>query len=223
MCIRDRLKAIIFDLDGTLVDSLPYHHESWRIFFKKNNIEENDFDEIYKNYKGGGTLELMTSVFGDIYTKDELEKMSDDKEVIFRDIYRSKILPINGLRKFLDNLKKNNILLSIGSNAIRKNVLMTIKELGITNYFSSIICGDEVSKGKPDPEMYIKTLSNLKVNKNECIIFEDSIEGVTAAKNANIKAIGVTSSQSSEILKSVGAFKTIEDYTKISIDNILDY
>ena len=217
------LKAIIFDLDGTLVDSLPYHHESWRIFFKKNNIEENDFNEIYKNYKGGGTLELMTSVFGDKYTKDELEKMSDDKEVIFRDIYRSKIFPINGLRKFLDSLKKNNILLSIGSNAIRKNVLMTIKELGITNYFSSIICGDEVSKGKPDPEMYIKTLSNLKVNKNECIIFEDSIEGVTAAKNANIKAIGVTSSQSSEILKSVGAFKTIEDYTKISIDNILDY
>ena len=217
------LKAIIFDLDGTLVDSLPYHHESWRIFFKKNNIEKNDFNEIYKNYKGGGTLELMTSVFGDIYTKDELEKMSDDKEVIFRDIYRSKIFPINGLRKFLDNLKKNNILLSIGSNAIRKNVLMTIKELGITNYFSSIICGDEVSKGKPDPEMYIKTLSNLNVNKNECIIFEDSIEGVTAAKNANIKAIGITSSQSSETLKSVGAFKTIEDYTKISIDNILDY
>ena len=217
------LKAIIFDLDGTLVDSLPYHHESWRIFFKNNNIEENDFNEIYRNYKGGGTLELMSSVFGDTYTKDELEKMSDDKEVIFRDIYRSKIFPINGLRKFLDNLKKNNILLSIGSNAIRKNVLMTIKELGITNYFSSIICGDEVSKGKPDPEMYIKTLSNLKVNKNECIIFEDSIEGITAAKNANIKAIGVTSSQSSETLKSVGAFKTIEDYTKISIDNILDY
>ena len=202
---------------------MPYHHESWKIFFKNNNIEENDFNEIYRNYKGGGTLELMTSVFGDIYTKDELEKMSDDKEVIFREIYRSKIFPINGLIKFLDNLKKNNILLSIGSNAIRKNVLMTIEELGITNYFSSIICGDEVSKGKPDPEMYIKTLSNLKVNKNECIIFEDSIEGVTAAKNANIKAIGVTSSQSSEILKSVGAFKTIEDYTKISIDNILDY
>ena len=217
------LKAIIFDLDGTLVDSLPYHHESWRIFFKNNNIEENDFNEIYRNYKGGGTLELMSSVFGDTYTKDELEKMSDDKEVIFRDIYRSKIFPINGLIQFLDNLKKNNILLSIGSNAIRKNVLMTIEELSITNYFSSIICGDEVSKGKPDPEMYIKTLSNLKVNKNECIIFEDSIEGVTAAKNANIKAIGVTSSQSSEILKSVGAFKTIEDYTKISIDNILDY
>jgi len=216
------LKAIIFDLDGTLVDSLPYHHESWRIFFKNNNLEEHDFSEVLKEYKGGGTLELMTSVFGDMYTKDELKKMTDDKEIIFRDIYKSKIYPIEGLNKFLDNLKENNILLSIGSNAIRKNVLMTIEKLGIIDYFSSIICGDEVSKGKPDPEMYLKTLSNLKMDKNECIIFEDSIEGVTAAKNAGIKSIGVTSSQSSEILKSVGAFKTINDYTEISLDNILN-
>ena len=216
------LKAIIFDVDGTLVDSLPYHHESWRIFFKNNNIEEKDFTEIIKDYKGGGTLELMSSVFGNMYTKDELKKMSNDKEVIFRDIYKSKIYPIEGLREFLYNLIKNNILLSIGSNAIRKNVLMTIEELGITNYFSSIICGDEVSRGKPDPEMYIKTLSNLKVNKNECIIFEDSIEGIEAARNADIKVIGVTSSQSSEKLKSVGAFKTINDYTKIRLDNIFN-
>ena len=217
------LKAIIFDVDGTLVDSLPYHHESWRIFFKNNNLEENDFNEILKEYKGGGTLELMTSVFGDMYTKDELKTMTDDKEIIFRDIYKSKIYPIEGLKKFLDNLKENNILLSIGSNAIRKNVLMTIEELSITNYFSYIICGDEVSKGKPDPEMYIKTLSNLNIRKDECVIFEDSIEGVTAAKNADIKAIGVTSSQSSEILKSVGAFKTIENYTTINVDNLLNY
>jgi HAD superfamily hydrolase (TIGR01509 family) len=217
------LKAIIFDVDGTLVDSLPYHHESWRIFFKNNNLEENDFNEILKEYKGGGTLELMTSVFGDMYTKDELKTMTDDKEIIFRDIYKSKIYPIEGLKKFLDNLKENNILLSIGSNAIRKNVLMTIEELSITNYFSYIICGDEVSKGKPDPEMYIKTLSNLNIRKDECVIFEDSIEGVTAAKNADIKVIGVTSSQSSEILKSVGAFKTIENYTTINVDNLLNY
>jgi len=216
------LKAIIFDLDGTLVDSLPYHHESWRIFFKNNNLEEHDFSEVLKEYKGGGTLELMTSVFGDMYTKDELKKMTDDKEIIFRDIYKSKIYPIEGLKQFLDNLKKNNILLSIGSNAIRKNVLMTIEELSITNYFSSIICGDEVSRGKPDPEMFVKTLSNLNVSRDECIIFEDSIEGVKAAKNADIKVIGVTSSQSSEKLKSVGAFKTIDDYTKISLDNILN-
>ena len=71
--------------------------------------------------------------------------------------------------------------------------------------------------------MFVKTLSNLNVSRNECIIFEDSIEGVKAAKNAYIKVIGVTSSQSSEKLKSVGAFKTIDDYTKINVENILNY
>ena len=70
--------------------------------------------------------------------------------------------------------------------------------------------------------MYLKTLSNLKMDKNECIIFEDSIEGVTAAKNAGIKSIGVTSSQSTEALESAGCFKTITDYSKIELDNILD-
>jgi len=216
------LKAIIFDLDGTLVDSLPYHYESWSIFFKNNNLEETYFSKILKEYKGGGTLELMSSVFGNSYSKKELKKMSEDKEVIFRDIYKNNIRPIKGLINFLDNLKENNILLAIGSNATTKNVLMTIEELGITNYFSSIICGDKVSKGKPDPEMFITTLSNLKVSKDECIVFEDSIEGVAAAKKADIKVIGVTSSQSTEALESVGCFKTITDYCKIEFDDILD-
>jgi len=216
------LKAIIFDLDGTLVDSLPYHYESWSIFFKNNNLEETYFSKILKEYKGGGTLELMSSVFGNSYSKKELKKMSEDKEVIFRDIYKNNIRPIKGLINFLDNLKENNILLAIGSNATTKNVLMTIEELGITNYFSSIICGDKVSKGKPDPEMFITTLSNLKVSKDECIVFEDSIEGVAAAKKADIKVIGVTSSQSTEALESAGCFKTITDYCKIEFDNILD-
>jgi beta-phosphoglucomutase len=216
------LKAIIFDLDGTLVDSLPYHYESWSIFFKNNNLEETYFSKILKEYKGGGTLELMSSVFGNSYSKKELKKMSEDKEVIFRDIYKNNIRPIKGLINFLDNLKENNILLAIGSNATTKNVLMTIEELGITNYFSSIICGDKVSKGKPDPEMFITTLSNLKVSKDECIVFEDSIEGVAAAKKADIKVIGVTSSQSTEALESAGCFKTITDYCKIEFDDILD-
>ena len=216
------LKAIIFDLDGTLVDSLPYHYESWSIFFKNNNLEETYFSKILKEYKGGGTLELMSSVFGNSYSKKELKKMSEDKEVIFRDIYKNNIRPIKGLTNFLDNLKENDILLAIGSNATTKNVLMTIEELGITNYFSSIICGDKVSKGKPDPEMFITTLSNLKVSKDECIVFEDSIEGVAAAKKADIKVIGVTSSQSTEALESAGCFKTITDYCKIEFDDILD-
>ena len=96
-------KGIIFDMDGTIVDSLPYHHDAWRIFFEENKVD--DFSEKLKKYKGGGTLDLMKAIYGDIYSIDELKKMSDDKEVIFRKIYKGNIKPIKGFLEFIFYLK----------------------------------------------------------------------------------------------------------------------
>jgi len=204
------VSGIIFDMDGTIVDSLPYHHEAWRIFFEENKVE--DFSEKLKKYKGGGTLDLMKAVYGDIYSLEELKKMSDDKEIIFRDIYRGNIVPIDGYLEFLNEIKSKNILLGIASNAIKLNVDLTLKELGIYDLFDSIICGDEVNYGKPNPEMFNKTISYFKVNKANCLVFEDSIEGITAANNAGIKVIGVTSSNSSDVLRKAGCVETINNY-----------
>jgi len=209
------VSGIIFDMDGTIVDSLPYHHEAWRIFFEENKVE--DFSEKLKKYKGGGTLDLMKAVYGDIYSLEELKKMSDDKEIIFRDIYRGNIVPIDGYLEFLNEMKSKNILVGIASNAIKLNVDLTLKELGIYDLFDSIICGDEVNYGKPNPEMFNKTISYFKVNKANCLVFEDSIEGITAANNAGIKVIGVTSSNSSDVLKNAGCIETIDNYIEYRI------
>ena len=132
------IKGVIFDMDGTMVDSLPYHHEAWKIFFNENKVE--NFSEKLKNYKGGGTLDLMKAVYGDRYSLKELKKMSDEKEIIFRRIYKGKIKPIKGFKKFLNDLKSRNILIGLASNAIRKNVSLIIKELEIYDDFDSILC-----------------------------------------------------------------------------------
>ena len=209
------IKGVIFDMDGTIVDSLPFHYESWRIFFEENKVE--DFSEKLKKYKGGGTLDLMKAVYGDIYSINELKKMSDDKEIIFRKIYKGNIKPIDGFLEFILKLKSKNILVGLASNAIRKNVNLTLNELGVYNLFDSIICGDEVKFGKPNPEMFNKTVERLKLKKDNCIIFEDSIEGVDAAINANINVIGVTSSNSSDILNNAGCIKSINNYNKLDL------
>ena len=212
------VKGIIFDMDGTIVDSLPYHHEAWKIFFNENKVE--NFSQKLKDYKGGGTLDLMKAVYGDRYSLKELKRMSDEKEIIFRRIYKGNVKPIKGFIEFLSDLKSKNILIGLASNAIRKNVTLTLNELGVYDLFDSIICGDEVSNGKPNPEMFNSTLERFGLKKENCLIFEDSIEGVIGAISSGISVIGVMSSSSEDILKKAGCFKTIDDYIDLEISKI---
>ena len=212
------IKGIIFDMDGTIVDSLPYHYEAWKIFFNENKVE--NFSEKLNEYKGGGTLDLMRTVYGNQYSKKELKKMSEDKEKIFRKIYKGEIKQILGFKKFLDELKSKDIMVGLASNAIRKNVSMIINELEIYDYFDSIICGDEVINGKPNPEMFNETIDRFNINKDECLIFEDSLEGVLAAKNSGVKVIGITSSSSNKVLKDAGCIMSISDYLDFKLSDI---
>mgnify|MGYP001460085169 FL=1 len=212
------IKGIIFDMDGTIVDSLPYHYEAWKIFFNENKVE--NFSEKLNEYKGGGTLDLMRTVYGNQYSKKELKKMSEDKEKIFRKIYKGEIKQILGFKKFLDELKSKDIMVGLASNAIRKNVSMIINELEIYDYFDSIICGDEVINGKPNPEMFNETIDRFNINKDECLIFEDSLEGVLAAKNSGVKVIGITSSSSNKVLKDAGCVMSISDYLDFKLSDI---
>ena len=212
------ITGIIFDMDGTMVDSLPYHHEAWKIFFNENKVE--NFSEKLKDYKGGGTLDLMKAVYGDRYSLKELKKMSDEKEMIFRRIYKGKIKPIKGFKNFLIDIKSKNILVGLASNAIRKNVSMIINELEIYDHFDSIICGDEVINGKPNPEMFNETINRFNIDKSECLIFEDSLEGILAAKNSGIKVIGITSSSSNKVLTNAGCVLSISDYLNFKLADI---
>ena len=211
-------KGIIFDMDGTIVDSLPYHYKAWKIFFRENKVE--NFSDKLKDYKGGGTLDLMTAVYGDKYSRKELKIMTDDKEIIFRQIYKNNVEPIKGFMKMFEFIKSKKILVGLASNAIRKNVKMILNELKIYEKFDSIICGDEVKRGKPNSEMFDKTVNRFKLKKKECLIFEDSVEGVSAAVNSKVDVIGITSSTSGEVLRDRGCKLTLNDYLNFDISTV---
>ena len=211
-------KGVIFDMDGTIVDSLPYHYKAWKIFFRENKVE--NFSDKLKDYKGGGTLDLMTAVYGDKYSRNELKIMTDDKEIIFRQIYKNNVEPIKGFMKMFEFIKSKKILVGLASNAIRKNVKMILNELKIYEKFDSIICGDEVKRGKPNSEMFDKTVNRFKLKKKECLIFEDSVEGVSAAVNSKVDVIGITSGTSGEVLRDRGCKLTLNDYLNFDISTV---
>ena len=208
-------KGIIFDMDGTIVDSLAYQYKAWKIFFKENKVE--NFSKKLKDYKGGGTLDLMTAVYGNKYSRKELKIMTDDKEIIFREIYKNNVVPIMGFMDMFELIKSKNILVGLASNAVRKNVKMILSELKIYEKFDSIIWGDEVRKGKPDPEMFNETVDRFNLKKEECLIFEDSAEGVSAAVNSRVDVVGITSSTSEKILIDTGCITTIDNYLNFDI------
>jgi HAD superfamily hydrolase (TIGR01509 family) len=188
--------AIIFDMDGVIVDSNPAHKVALRQFCARHGYElSNEYlrNEIY----GRTNKDWISNLFGDL--KDhQWKKYEQEKEAIFREIYSDEIKPVNGLLPFLDLLKNNNIPRAIATSAPRENVDFVLDKIALESYFSIILDESDVTKGKPDPQIYLKTVEELSYPADRCIVIEDSVSGIEAAKSAGCKVIGITTTHNSD-------------------------
>jgi len=189
------LEAIIFDLDGVIVDTAIFHYQAW-----KRLANELGFDlTIHQNEHLKGisrfeSLEIVLEV-GKInhLTKKEKEELATRKnEWYSENIHKmtpDDILP--GVKVFLEKLKSAKYKIAIGSSS--KNAGVILERIGYSNYFNAVIDGNKISFSKPDPEVFIKAAKELKANPRNCVVFEDAAAGIEAAHNAGMKAIGVGS------------------------------
>jgi beta-phosphoglucomutase family hydrolase len=211
--------GLIFDMDGTLVNNLSYHLEAFRIFYKKYNITHIDEKE-FLNFCNGRTNEaVMRFIFGDDLTDEQTAELGEEKEAIYRDVYRPFLALADGLRPLLEQFHDAGIAIGVASSAIRTNIDFVLDGLDIRRYFSAIVDSSMVSHGKPDPECFIKCAALLKREPQNCIVFEDAISGVAAGKNAGSKVIAITSIMPRATLSA--ADLVIDSFTELSAEKVL--
>ncbi|MBK7651931.1 MAG: HAD family phosphatase [Flammeovirgaceae bacterium] len=182
--------AVIFDMDGVLVDTNPYHKISLKQFCTRHGYELNEEDLNNKIY-GRTNNEWIRNLFGSL-PKERILELGEEKEALFRSIYKDVIEPLAGLDELLKRLTHASIPIAIGSSAPRSNVDFVLESTRLKKYFNIILDQSHVEHGKPDPEIYLKVADRLGFEPKHCIVFEDSLSGVEAAQRAGAKVVGVT-------------------------------
>ena len=209
-------KALIFDMDGTMIDNMMVHHRAWQRKLKTLGLDLT-IEEVMRDIHGVND-EIIKRLFGDRFNDTEVKQIAWDKEAEYRDIYAEKAELVPGLADFLKQAKATGIPMGIGTAAPRENVDFIMDILNLHDYFSVVIHAGQVKKGKPNPEVFEKVANGLNVPLKDCLIFEDSPTGAKAAQNGNAQSFILTSTHVPENFKgvhSVAGF--LSDFTSFSI------
>ncbi|HET9053865.1 MAG TPA: HAD family phosphatase, partial [Cyclobacteriaceae bacterium] len=175
--------AVLFDMDGVIVDTNPAHKIAILQFCDTYNKRLSD-EEMIKYIWGRTNKEWLRYVFGEDTSDAEINAYTEEKESLFRKIYEADIRLLNGLETFLNLLETHNIPKVIGTSAPRANVDFVFQHTGIEKYFDTVLDESYVTIGKPDPEIYLKAARALNFDPADCIVIEDSFAGVEAGKRA---------------------------------------
>ena len=214
------IKAVIFDMDGVLIDSEPKWFKVEEMLFKKYNVVGNPIDvksEIM-SLSDVNTLKLLKKKFN---IPAEIEEMQKFRWKVLLELYEEELTLRKGAQKLLDYIKKNNIPCALATSSPPIIVDFVLKKTKIRNYFQSIITVDKVRNSKPAPDMFLKAAEELNIDPKNCLVLEDAPNGIKAAKEAGMQCIGVLHSFNSK-KDLVGAFKIVDELTEINLKNFIN-
>jgi HAD superfamily hydrolase (TIGR01509 family) len=207
----------IFDMDGVLIDSNPYHKKSLKTFAKSYGYNLNE-QELREKIYGRQNKEWIPNLFDREMTFEEIDRFAREKELHFQKIFEKDVKSLPGLIDFLKELQGENIPRAIATSAPRMNVDFVFRHTDIGNYFGLVLDDSHVKRGKPDPEIYLKASELLGFEPGGCVVFEDSLSGVEAAQRAGCKVIAVATTHSHEEFENVAMI--IDDFSGLSLSDV---
>jgi beta-phosphoglucomutase family hydrolase len=212
------IKAVIFDLDGVIVESENAHIEAEKQIFLKYGLAVSA-GELHR-YTGTTAKVMFTEFIAKYKLATTFEELNLQKEKILLNLLKQDAEPTKGVLSLIRELKRRGIKLAIGSSSTRNLVNYILKKLNITCLFDCIIAAEDVEHSKPNPEIFLKAAEELGVSPSQCLVIEDAQLGVEAAKSAGMKCIGYRNPHSGNQDLSK-ADRVTDDFSKLDIEEVL--
>jgi len=204
-------------MDGTLVDNTPYHFKSWQAFYKKHELGELEQSTYKTSISGVPIIETLRGLFPNA-DEATLKSYLNEKETYYREIYAPFLRPINGLENFLSELKAAGVKMAMASSATMEDINFILNKIPIRDDFEAIIDGSRVTKGKPNPQIFLKAAEELNADPANCVVFEDSLAGIKAANAAGMKVVGITTGHAAAQLQPSNL--VIDDYSTLTVQKL---
>jgi HAD superfamily hydrolase (TIGR01509 family) len=205
-----KFKGLLMDMDGVLVDSMPLHFEAWKLLVQrfKIGISMADLRELIDARRN---VEIFPILLGRPLPDAELHRLVDEKEALYHAQAEAKLPEVAGARAFCEQAQAQGIPMALATAASELNVLRVMDKMGFRKFFKVLVTARDVQRGKPDPEVYLKAATGLGLRPSECLVVEDSLPGVQAAKASGAACLALTTSHSEVKLVRAGADWTAPD------------
>jgi beta-phosphoglucomutase len=205
-------RAVVFDMDGVLVDSGAHHRDAWRATFRDLGLTPApDFWRITIGRPADEAVALLV----DGLERDEARRLAEVKRRHYTRLARRGTVPVAGVPAFVDALARGHVPRAVATSATRRDVERVLVELGLRSRFDVVVTADDVRWGKPHPEVYLKAAAGLAVDPGACVVFEDAVVGVQAARAAGMRVIGVTTAHTGDELIRAGAERAVPDFQDV--------
>ena len=204
-------KAVIFDMDGVIIDSEPLHERSSRLVFAQHNLEIGD--EIFNNFKGSTDRTILEYLVAEHGLDLEVDELLQQKRLTYASLI-DELQPIQGVIAFINRIAPH-FRMALTTSASRRNKELAFSKFNLHSFFEIVITSDDITNPKPDPEPYQVTTRKLDLSPADCLVIEDSFNGVQSAASAGCTVVGITTSFDAAALKTAGARIVIDGYDEL--------
>jgi beta-phosphoglucomutase-like phosphatase (HAD superfamily) len=214
--------ALIFDMDGTMVDSMPHHADSWLVFAKKHKVKLS-IEEMMRRTTGRTGLECVRLLLDQPDLDEALAwAMVHEKEALYRDMFGPIFKEVAGFKTFAEQARARGLKIGVGTAGDIHNVEFVLKHLRMTTVPDAIARGDEGLTGKPTPAIFLEAAKRLNITTERCIVFEDAPFGIEAARRAGMRAVAICTGHTAAELAGPHVIAAVTNYHDLLNSNFLE-